>query len=188
MRRRRSSISSSAAFNPAEIIDRFKLGYANRTLCLHLPASNRAAGDAQRTRLKELGILRNQKPGHEHFNGSLVVPVFNLSGEVVEMYGRKITSSLREGTPLHLYLQGEHRGVWNEEALIASKDIILCEALIDAMTFWCAGYRQVTASYGVTASQTIIGARSRSTAPSGCTSPTTATMRATAQRRSCPRS
>ena len=132
-----------------EIIDRFKLGYANRTLCLHLPASNRAAGDAQRTRLKELGILRNQKPGHEHFNGSLVIPVFNLSGEVVEMYGRKITSSLREGTPLHLYLKGEHRGVWNEEALIASKDIILCEALIDALTFWCAGYRQVTASYGV---------------------------------------
>ena len=132
-----------------EIIDRFKLGYANRTLCLHLPASNRVDGDAQRTRLKELGILRNQKPGHEHFNGSLVIPVFNPDGEVVEMYGRKITSSLREGTPLHLYLKGEHRGVWNEEALIASKEIILCEALIDALTFWCAGYRNVTASYGV---------------------------------------
>jgi DNA primase catalytic core len=133
----------------SEIIDRFKLGYANRTLCLHLPASNRAAGEAQRTRLKELGILRNQKPGHEHFNGSLVVPVFNLAGEVVEMYGRKITPNLRAGTPDHLYLPGEHRGVWNEEALIASKDIILCEALIDALTFWCAGYRNVTASYGV---------------------------------------
>ena len=90
----------------AEIIDRFKLGYANRTLCLHLPAKNRAAGEAQRTRLKELGILRNQKPGHEHFNGSLVIPVFNLAGEVVEMYGRKITPNLREGTPDHLYLPG----------------------------------------------------------------------------------
>jgi DNA primase catalytic core len=133
----------------SEIIDRFKLGYANRTLCLHLPASNRAAGEAQRTRLKELGILRNQKPGHEHFNGSLVIPVFNLSGDVVEMYGRKITPNLRAGTPDHLYLPGEHRGVWNEEALAASKDIILCEALIDALTFWCAGYRNVTASYGV---------------------------------------
>ncbi|MEI9985779.1 MAG: toprim domain-containing protein [Aliidongia sp.] len=27
--------------------------------------------------------------------------------------------------------------------------MILCEALIDAMTFWCAGYRNVTAAYGV---------------------------------------
>ena len=27
--------------------------------------------------------------------------------------------------------------------------MILCEALIDALTFWCAGFRNVTASYGV---------------------------------------
>ena len=133
----------------SEIIDRFRLGYANRSLCLHLPASNRAAGEAQRTRLKELGILRNQKPGHEHFNGSLVIPVFNLDGEVMEMYGRKITPNLRAGTPDHTYLPGPHRGVWNEEAFLASKEIILCEALIDALTFWVAGYRNVTASYGV---------------------------------------
>lgn len=33
-------------------------------------------------------------------------------------------------------------------ALIASNGIILVEALIDALTLWCAGYRQVTASYG----------------------------------------
>jgi DNA primase len=133
----------------SEIVDRFRLGFANRTLSLHLPASNRLDGEAQRTRLKELGVLRNQKPGHEHFNGSLVIPIFNLAGEVVEMYGRKITSNLRAGTDHHTYLPGPHRGVWNEEALIASKEIILCEALIDALTFWCAGYRNVTASYGV---------------------------------------
>jgi hypothetical protein len=39
--------------------------------------------------------------------------------------------------------------VWNEEALAVSKEIILCEALIDALTFWVAGFRNVTASYGV---------------------------------------
>ena len=50
---------------------------------------------------------------------------------------------------MHLYLPGPHRGVWNEAALAAAKEIILCEALIDALTFWCAGYRNVTASYGV---------------------------------------
>jgi len=67
-----------------------------------------------------------------------VIPVFNLEGEVVEMYGRKITRALRENTPLHSYLPGPLRGVWNEQAFIASKEIILCEALIDALTFWCA--------------------------------------------------
>ena len=65
------------------------------------------------------------------------------------MYGRKITAELRKGTPLHLYLPGPHRGVWNWEALRESKEIILCESLIDALTFWCAGFRNVTAAYGV---------------------------------------
>jgi len=133
----------------AEMVEHFRLGFANRTLGYHLPASNRVAGAEQRGRLKALGVLRNQKPGHEHFNGSLVIPILNLNGDVVQMYGRKITPNLREGTPDHLYLPGPLRGVWNEQALIASKDIIVCEALIDALTFWCAGYRNVTTIYGV---------------------------------------
>ena len=32
---------------------------------------------------------------------------------------------------------------------LSSKEIILCEALIDALTFWCAGFRHVTTSYGI---------------------------------------
>jgi DNA primase len=139
-------LESRGLTNP-ELIGEFRLGYANRTLGLRLPAKNRKAGDEMRTRLQTLGIIRES--GHEHFNGSLVVPVFDAGGAVVEMYGRKITEYLREGTPLHLYLPGPHRGVWNEKALEASKEIILCESLIDALTFWSAGFRNVTASYGV---------------------------------------
>jgi DNA primase len=135
-----------------EMIAHFRLGYANRTLGLRLPAKNRKAGEEIRTRLSKLGVIRDS--GHEHLNGSVVIPVFSRTGEVLQMYGRKITPNLREGTPLHLYLPGPHRGVWNEAALEvcsnnASKEIILCESLIDALTFWCAGFRNVTASYGV---------------------------------------
>ncbi len=50
---------------------------------------------------------------------------------------------------MHLYLPGQQRGVWNEEALACSNEIVLCESRIDALTFWCAGFRHVTASYGV---------------------------------------
>src|SRR6266513_655434 len=131
----------------SQMIEQFQLGFANRTLGYGLPEKNRVAGAELRGKLQQLGIFRDT--GHEHFNGSLVIPVFNLEGEVVEMYGRKITRALRENTPLHSYLPGPLHGVWNEQALIASKEIILCEALIDALTFWCAGYRHVTASYGV---------------------------------------
>ena len=133
--------------NSAEMLERFRLGYANRTLAYRLPLKNRVAGAELRGRLQTLGVLRES--GHEHLNGSLVIPVFDAEQRVTEMYGRKINDHLREGTPKHLYLPGAHRGVWNEEALKSSKEVILCESLIDALTFWCAGYRHVTASYGV---------------------------------------
>ncbi|MEN9866178.1 MAG: primase [Pseudomonadota bacterium] len=130
-----------------EMINTFKLGYANRTLGLRLPEKNRAAGAQVRARLEKVGIYRES--GHEHFNGSLVVPVLDEAGNVLEVYGRKINDRLRKGTPNHLYLPGPHRGVWNLAGLVNQKEIILCEALIDALTFWCAGFRNVTASYGV---------------------------------------
>ena len=131
----------------AEAIDTFKLGYADRTLGLRLPDKQRKAGADIRTRLERIGIYRES--GHEHFNGCLIVPVLDAQGMVQEVYGRKITEKLRKGTPLHLYLPGPHRGVFNVPALAAQPEIILCEALIDALTFWCAGYRNVTSSYGV---------------------------------------
>jgi DNA primase len=130
-----------------EAIRTFKLGFANRTLGYRLPEKNRAAGAELRGGLQRIGILRES--GHEHFNGSIVIPVIAPTGEVTEVYGRKINDNLRTGTPMHLYLPGPHRGVWNAAALGTTKEVILCEALIDALTFWCAGYRNVTASYGV---------------------------------------
>ena len=137
-----------------ELIGHFKLGLADRTLGLRLPDKKRQAGAGIRARLNGIGLIRDS--GHEHFRGSLVVPVFDEAGNVVEVYGRKLRDDLRPGTPKHLYLpareangQGRGRGVFNVEALRASKDVILCEALIDALTFWCAGFRNVTSAYGV---------------------------------------
>ncbi len=130
-----------------ELIERFKLGFANRTLGYRLPEKNRKAGAELRGKLQEIGILRDS--GHEHFNGSLVVPIIDENGIISEVYGRKILGQrLRKGTAQHLYLPGPHEGVWNIEAFKACNEIILCEALIDAMTFWVHGFRNVTASYG----------------------------------------
>ena len=132
----------------AAAIETFKLGFADRTLGLRLPDKRRKEGAELRARLERLGVFRES--GHEHFTGSLVIPVLDAAGQVAEVYGRKITDNLRPGTPLHLYLPGPHRGVWNLPGIAASGgEVILCEALIDALTFWCAGYRNVTAAYGV---------------------------------------
>jgi len=53
-----------------EAVDRFRLGFADRTLCLRLPEKNRKDGAAIRTRLQSLGLLREGKGGKDR-----VVPV-----------------------------------------------------------------------------------------------------------------
>ena len=53
------------------------------------------------------------------------------------------------GHAVPLYLPGPHGGCGTSRRSGSSKQMILCEALIDALTFWCAGFRHVTASYGV---------------------------------------
>ena len=130
-----------------ELIDAFRLGFADRTLGYRLPAKNRAAGAEIRGRLQRLGVIRAS--GHEHFRGSLVIPITDADGVAVQLYGRKLRDDLRAGTPLHLYLPGAHRGVFNSQALKASREVIVCESLIDALSFWVHGQRHVTAAYGV---------------------------------------
>ncbi len=133
----------SRGLEHAELIETFKLGHANRTLCERLPSKQVKAGAALRGQLQRLGVYRDT--GREHFYGCVTIPLFNTQGEVVQMYGRRIGASEVK----HLYMRGPHRGVFNLPAFSASKDIVLCEALIDALTFWCAGYRNVTSAYGV---------------------------------------
>ncbi len=129
-----------------EAVDAFQLGYSNRTLGLRIPSKNRTAGAELRSRLLKLGVYRAS--GHEHLAGSITIPVCDAEGKVAELYGRKVNQSLRKGTSYHLYLPGPHRGVFNLAALRESREVILCESLIDALSFWVAGFHHVTASFG----------------------------------------
>ena len=109
-------------------IERFQLGFANRTLGYRLPAKNRKAGAEIRGRLQTLGILRES--GHEHFNGSLVIPIFDEEGRVAELYGRKITRRPAHGhAAAPLPARPAPRRLERRGAASQSKEIILCEAL-----------------------------------------------------------
>ena len=129
-----------------EAIATFKLGFADRTLGLRLPNKQRVAGANIRERLTRIGLYRES--GHEHLNGCVVFPVRSEEGLITEVYGRKIVENQTPGLPKHLYLPGPHLGLWNP-ACLHFREIILCESIIDALTFWCAGFRHVTAAYGV---------------------------------------
>jgi len=136
---------ASRGLDDEDLVRRFRIGVADRTLGLRLPEKNRKEGAALRSRLQELGVYRES--GHEHFNGSLVFPIVNGNGHVREIYGRKITRNLRKGTPDHLYLPGPHHGIFNPDALKA-RELILCESILDALTFVKNGMKNATCIYG----------------------------------------
>jgi DNA primase len=59
-----------------ELMDTFRLGYANKSLTYRLPPGYSKEGRDVRAKLQRVGVYRES--GHEHLNGCLVVPVFDL--------------------------------------------------------------------------------------------------------------
>ncbi|TWU62310.1 DNA primase [Crateriforma conspicua] len=131
----------------AEAVEHFRIGFCDRTLGLRLPNNQRKAGREMRSRLQDVGILK--ETGHELMRGCLTFPIFAADDHertgVGEIYGRRIDDKAKQR---HFYLPGPHAGIFNSEALAASDEIVLCESVIDAVSFWCDGVRNVTTIWG----------------------------------------
>jgi DNA primase catalytic core len=132
---------ASRGLDDDRLIDHFQIGFADRSLGLRLPEKNRMEGERLRSRLTQLGLWRES--GHEHFNGCIVVPLLDEHDHAVSFYGRRA----QKGEMKHLYPPGAHRGLFNRECL-NQPEIILCEAVLDALTFWVNGFKNVTCLFG----------------------------------------
>jgi DNA primase catalytic core len=115
-----------------------KVGFAGGTLLNVLPDEGEI-----RQQLQEIGILSDK--GREHFYGCVTFPLYNLAGNPAGIYGRRI---MGQGAD-HLYLPGPRRGIFNRQAAIRDKEIILTEAVIDAVTLMTAGIGNTIPCYGV---------------------------------------
>ncbi len=130
------------------LIEHFKLGHADQSLMnRRLPRRGSQASTAVREQLKHVGLVMDS--GHEFFKGSLVVPIRDEDGTIQQAYGRKLLEKTQNNPIVHRYLPGAREVVWHGEAVKGTQEIILCESLIDAMTFWVNGFRHVLASYGI---------------------------------------
>ncbi|MFA5112146.1 MAG: DNA primase, partial [Desulfobaccales bacterium] len=108
----------------------FRIGYAAGGL----------TAKAESRRLKAVGLMT--ATGKERFSGCITVPL--LDGEaVVGLYGRKIKGAG------HYYLPGPHRGLFNAAHASKSKEIIITESILDALSFIEAGYLNVLPLYGI---------------------------------------
>jgi DNA primase len=96
--------------------------------------------------LQTLGFLTDDLK--EHFRGCLVVPLTDPDEGVAGMYGRRLRN---DAEVRHLYLPGARQGVLNWQSLKASNSIVLTEGVLDALSCWQAGVRDVTCLHGLQA-------------------------------------
>ncbi len=120
-----------------EMLAHFKLGYVDGSLKKKLsPAQLKAA--------QQCGLINER--GNEKFYQRIVVPIFDAQNRPVGLYGRDTTNS---SNVAHLYLAGNHRAVWNAQAAHVYPDnLIVTEAILDALALWIAGNPNVIACYG----------------------------------------
>jgi len=125
----------------------FGTGYANGTLLEILPVEDPVSSgedpDVINT-LKRIGIL-NAK-GHEVFYNCVTFPLYSRRGGIVNLYGRNIDADC---DVKHLYLPGVRSGLVNRQAVKRSQTIILTESIIDALTLYDQGFKNVMPLYGV---------------------------------------
>jgi DNA primase len=117
----------------------FGIGFVNGSLRDILPDDKEVIKT-----LKNLGILN--KKGNEVFYNSVVFPLYDREGGVTGLYGRNINE---ENQVKHLYLAGARNGLINRQALKRSSSIILTESIIDGLTLYDQGFKNVVPAYGV---------------------------------------
>ena len=129
-----------------DAVDHFNIGYSDRTLGLAIPKKNTKAGALKRGQLHRIEILL--PTGHEAMRGRITVPI-RVNGVNKSLYGRMVGNKVRTGVPLHLFVPDAQKGIFNLEAIEISEELILCQSIFDALTFWSAGFRNVTCTYGL---------------------------------------
>lgn len=120
-----------------EIIKTFKLGYSNND-------ANEALKDCRLQLREELGIFKDNY--YETFANCVIFPVLDLEGFPTDIYARRTMNYTDRAN--HCYNKGKHQGIFNISNVINSESIILTEGIIDALSIYKAGFKNVTALYG----------------------------------------
>jgi len=139
-------LKNDRGINDNQSLKDFGTGFANGTLLNILPVADPANGkdDEVIKSLKGIGILNSK--GKEIFYNCVVFPLYDTSGSIVSLYGRNIDD---ECEVAHLYLPGQRCGLVNRQAAKRSQTIILTESIIDALTLYDQGFKNVMPIYGV---------------------------------------
>ncbi len=126
----------SRGIKSEEIFRSFKIGFSNGSLKNILSPKSEYS-----SLLKEIGILNDQ--GNEIFYNCIVMPLYDQDQNPVGLYGRNIKEKR------HLYLKGPHKGLLNLQGARDTDKIILTESIIDALSLYEMGIKNILPCYGI---------------------------------------
>lgn len=118
-------------------LNRYSIGYSNGKLPDTLPEKGDILED-----LGTLGILNEN--GWERFSSCLVVPVYDMEGNLTSLYGR----SIKKGDKRHIFLPNRPTGLWNISIIRNYSEIILVESILDGLSVAMAGFENVISCQG----------------------------------------
>jgi DNA primase catalytic core len=126
---------ASRGITSADVIAALPIGYADGSLLERAPE-----GSETHAALLALGVITPK--GRELMDGCVVVPLRDLAGNVVGLYGRAVERDA------HLYLPGPRRGLVNAQGTATASEIVITESVFDALSFIEAGVANVVPMYG----------------------------------------
>ncbi len=121
----------------AGLFTKHRIGFCDGNLKEILPSNG-----SIRDELNHMGILLDND--YERFKDCIVLPVYDVQGNIVTLYGRHIM----EGEKHHLYLQGRSKGIWNVGIIKTYPEIIITESILDALSVEMAGFGNVISIQG----------------------------------------
>ena len=130
-----------------ELIEKFCLGFADRTLCKDYKRGMGRKSEIVRGAWQVLGLLKPS--GHQYFLGDVVFPLFDEDSRIVGAYGRRI---LHENRPNRVYFHHWFNGnatFFNRQALQDFECVIICKSPVEALTLISAGISNVISTMGI---------------------------------------
>lgn len=129
-----------------KLIQRFQLGFSDRTLGWQFDKLPSWQSASSRGALQRVGILKPS--GHEFFRGALVFPFFDEQGHIVGAYGRRITQKLKAYSVYHVHWVSDGMSFFNIDALKKYKHVLLCKSPLEAMSLLQLGIENVVSIMG----------------------------------------
>lgn len=129
------------------LVDRFGLGYVDRSFLKTLPHRDSFEGTSDRGRLQRLGLLTPVSRGI--FHGSIIFPLYyDIYYRVIGIYGYWVNPRKGHAYEYSTFWCSEGLGIFNQQSFDAYKDLIVCHSPRDACQLIEAGYENAVAILG----------------------------------------